>query len=218
MAFLSRKITTKLNDNWASVYNFARSVLKISSSEWCLDLWYEWNKRSKTNFTPSKFTVQQFFSLAIHFKTWLGLADAPHGPPAGPVIPLQSPLKTLGNLSTAGSHNGPVHKGTNHVPKAVSDRDSDPFLIWKPDFTLKKKVVNAKLFQIRLLECKEKDAWIMICLESLILRTCEHKAFSERDSCTCTGKYARNPLAIVRSLQPLHAVCAPKPCMGQSAQ
>ena len=24
---------------------------------------------------------------------------------------------------------GPVHKGTNHVPKAVSERDSDPFLI-----------------------------------------------------------------------------------------
>ena len=24
----------------------------------------------------------------------------------------------------------------NHIPKAVSDRDSDPFLIWKPDFTL----------------------------------------------------------------------------------
>ena len=31
---------------------------------------------------------------------------------------------------------GRVHKGTSHVPKAVSDRDSDPFLIWKPDFTL----------------------------------------------------------------------------------
>ena len=24
---------------------------------------------------------------------------------------------------------GPVHKGANHVPKAVSDCDSDPFLI-----------------------------------------------------------------------------------------
>ena len=31
---------------------------------------------------------------------------------------------------------GTVHKGTNHVPKAVSERDSDPLLIWKPDFTL----------------------------------------------------------------------------------
>ena len=32
--------------------------------------------------------------------------------------------------------NEPVHKGVNRVPKAISDRDSDPFLIWKPDFTL----------------------------------------------------------------------------------
>ena len=31
---------------------------------------------------------------------------------------------------------GAVHKGTNHVPKAGLERDSDPFLIWKPDFTL----------------------------------------------------------------------------------
>ena len=30
----------------------------------------------------------------------------------------------------------PVHKGANYVPKAISDHDSDPFLIWKPDFTL----------------------------------------------------------------------------------
>ena len=41
----------------------------------------------------------------------------------------------------------------------------------------------------------------MIRLESLILRTCERKALSDRDSCVCTGKYARNPLAIVHSLQ-----------------
>ena len=39
---------------------------------------------------------------------------------------------------------GPVHKGTNHVPKAVSERDSDPFLILP--------FVNAKLFKIRLLK------------------------------------------------------------------
>ena len=31
---------------------------------------------------------------------------------------------------------GRVQKGANHAPKAVSDCDSDPFPIWKPDFTL----------------------------------------------------------------------------------
>ena len=33
-------------------------------------------------------------------------------------------------------NNGPVHKGANHVPKAFLDHDSDPFLIWKPNFAL----------------------------------------------------------------------------------
>ena len=64
---------------------------------------------------------------------------------------------------------GPVHKGTNHVPKAVSECDSDPFLIWKPDFTLTSGFWNA--------------FWIVIRVESLILRTCECKACLERDSC-----------------------------------
>ena len=31
---------------------------------------------------------------------------------------------------------GPVHKGGNHLPKAISDCDSDPFLTRQPDFTL----------------------------------------------------------------------------------
>ena len=44
--------------------------------------------------------------------------------------------------------------------------------------------VNAKLFQIRLLKRGKKGAfWIVIRVESLILRTCERKALSERDSC-----------------------------------
>ena len=43
---------------------------------------------------------------------------------------------------------GPVHKGTNHVQKAVSERDSDPFLIE----SLILPFVNAKFFQIRLLK------------------------------------------------------------------
>ena len=47
---------------------------------------------------------------------------------------------------------GPVHKGANRVPKAVSDRDSDPFLIWKPDFTL----CECKALQIRLFEMRKK--------------------------------------------------------------
>ena len=44
-------------------------------------------------------------------------------------------------------YSGPVHKGMNHVMKAVSERDSDPFLILP--------FVNAKLFQIRLLKRKK---------------------------------------------------------------
>ena len=62
--------------------------------------------------------------------------------------------------------------------------------------------VNAKFFHIRLWKARKKKAfWIMIRLESLILRTCERKALTDRDSCVCTRKYARNPLAIVLSLQ-----------------
>ena len=38
-------------------------------------------------------------------------------------------------------NSGPVRKGTNHVPKAVSERDSDPFLILP--------FVNAKLTQMQ---------------------------------------------------------------------
>ena len=47
-------------------------------------------------------------------------------------------------------HNGPVHKGENHIPKAVSNRDSDPFLIWKPDFTLcEHKALSNQAFEMR---------------------------------------------------------------------
>ena len=43
--------------------------------------------------------------------------------------------------------------------------------------------VNAKLFQIRLLKhAKKRAVWIVICAESPILRTCERKVLSERDS------------------------------------
>ena len=50
--------------------------------------------------------------------------------------------------------NGPVHKGVNRIPKAVSERDSDPFLIQKPHFTLCER--NALDFQIRLLKCEKR--------------------------------------------------------------
>ena len=43
--------------------------------------------------------------------------------------------------------------------------------------------VKAKLFQIRLFKCEKIVFWITVCLESLILRTCECKALSERDPC-----------------------------------
>ena len=69
----------------------------------------------------------------------------------------------------------------NHVPKAFSERDSDPFLIWKPDFPL----CERKALQIMLLKRKKMAFWIVIRVESLILRTCERKALSERDSCVC---------------------------------
>ena len=76
----------------------------------------------------------------------------------------------------------PVHKGANHVPKAVLDRDSDPFLIWKPDFTLcERKALSNQAFEMQ----KNRASWIMIHLESLIRRTCECKTLSERDSCAC---------------------------------
>ena len=59
---------------------------------------------------------------------------------------------------------GSVHTGANHVLEAVSDRDSDPFLIWKCDFTL--KFVNEKLFQtgfqIRLLKHEKGVFWIIL--------------------------------------------------------
>ena len=64
--------------------------------------------------------------------------------------------------------------------------------------------VNAKLFQIRLLKREKKVFWIVIHLESLILRTCERQALTGTWMCMCTGselrkaKSVRNPLAIVR--------------------
>ena len=52
---------------------------------------------------------------------------------------------------------GPVHNGTNHVPKAVSERDSDPFLIWKPDFTLcERKAISNQAFETRIFETRKK--------------------------------------------------------------
>ena len=42
---------------------------------------------------------------------------------------------------------GLVHKGTNHVPKAVSERDSDPQF---PDFTLcEHKALSNQAFETR---------------------------------------------------------------------
>ena len=70
-------------------------------------------------------------------------------------------------------------KGTNHVPKAVLERDSDPFLIWKSDFNLcERKALSNQAFETH----KKRAFWIVIHAESLILRTCERKALSEHDS------------------------------------
>ena len=47
-------------------------------------------------------------------------------------------------------NNGPVHKGVNRIPKAISDRDSNPFLIWKPDFTLcERKALSNQAFEMQ---------------------------------------------------------------------
>ena len=59
-------------------------------------------------------------------------------------------------------------KERNHVPRAISDCDSDPFLIWKPDFTL----CQCKSLSNQAFELREK-----------ILRTCERKTLSECDLC-----------------------------------
>ena len=47
-------------------------------------------------------------------------------------------------------NNGPVHKRANHVPKAILDRDSNPFLIWKPDINLcEHKALSYQAFETR---------------------------------------------------------------------
>ena len=50
-------------------------------------------------------------------------------------------------------HSGPVHKGVNHVPNAVSDCDFSA-LSWFESLIL--PIVNAKLFQIRLLKHEKR--------------------------------------------------------------
>ena len=81
-----------------------------------------------------------------------------------------------------------VHKRTNHVPKDVSERDLA--LSWFESLILPFK--NAKFFQIKLLKREKRAFWIVIRVESLILRTCECKALSESDSCVCILEiYAR---------------------------
>ena len=74
---------------------------------------------------------------------------------------------------------GPVHKGMNHVPKDVSERDSDPFLIWKPDFTLCEcKALSNQAFETWKRGILDHDS-----RRKPDSRTCERKALLERDSC-----------------------------------
>ena len=97
------------------------------------------------------------------------------------------------SLKFAITNFGPVHKGTNHVPKAVSERDSDPFLIWKPDFIIgEHKALSNQAF-----DTKRRAFWIVIRLERLILPfvnakffqirllKCEKKGVLDRDPPTC---------------------------------
>ena len=72
---------------------------------------------------------------------------------------------------------GPVHKGTNRVPKAISECDLDPFLIWKPDFTLceRKALLKREIKGVLDRDPPRKPD----------SETRECKALSERDSCVC---------------------------------
>ena len=67
----------------------------------------------------------------------------------------------------------------NRIPKTVSDRDSDPFLIRKPAFILCEcKALLNQAYEMRKKGVLDRDS-----LESLILRTCERNVLSERDLC-----------------------------------
>ena len=92
---------------------------------------------------------------------------------------------------------GPDHMRTNDVPKDVSERDSA--LSWFESLIL--ALVNAKLFQIRLLKREKRRAfWIVIRVESLILGHLNAKLF-------------RNVIRACAFWK-----CTLKPCMGQSAR
>ena len=80
---------------------------------------------------------------------------------------------------------GCFHMGWNHVPNDVSESDSA--LSWFESLILAH--VNAKLFQIRLLNrvwnAKKKGVLNRDSRRKPDSRTCERKALSERDSCVC---------------------------------
>ena len=86
----------------------------------------------------------------------------------------------LGGRST--HYIGPVHKGTNYVPKAVSERIRT--LSWLESLIL--PFVNAKLFQIRLLKCEKRGVLDRDSRRKPVSETCERKALSECDSCVRT--------------------------------
>ena len=92
---------------------------------------------------------------------------------------------------------GPVHKGTNHVPKTVSERDSFPFLIWKPDFTLcERKALSNQAFETRKRGVLDRDP--------------RRKPNSEDKVNAKLFRYVIRACAFWK--------CALKPCMGQSAR
>ena len=108
----------------------------------------------------------------------------------------------LENWKAKWVNNGPVHKGMNHFPKAVSEHDSDPFLIWKPDFTLcERKALSNQAFWKRILICVERG---------VLDRDLRRKPDSED---MWTAKLFRNVICAC-----VFWKCALKPCMGQSAR
>ena len=103
----------------------------------------------------------------------------------------------LAKVSADDSVNGPIHKRANHVPKAmILDHDSDPFLIWRPDFTH----CESKALSIRLLKCKKGHLGSRSALKAWFWGLVNAKLF-------------RNVIHACAFWK-----CALKPCMGQSVQ
>ena len=138
----------------------ARVVCGVCSHDWLL-------VRCRVVKASAYYTTWWSYDSASHEQSWW---QTPHTTRADRWAPRLAHVNAR-SRSTTSRENGPVHNGT---------------LFWFESLIL--PFVNAKLFQIRLLKHvlkreKKEAFWIVIRVESLILRPCERKALSERDSC-----------------------------------